>query len=268
MKRRLHLVRDGFDWENPRKGRRQAPLALHGTSSVLLESIRREGLKPYVPLFTDKEMERLGRITEGKIPQPAAVPAITTDPEIAISQAKQGPALLSLLRERVSILVDVLEDRRSEDARFMARIAGRIDAFYEQHRPVVLLIDLPDYKVPEESIERFFRLFNHTFSGPAEYMPEGGDMRMKQLQRNRKPVPGDESLFERYATLHRFYREFHIPSKKMVRRYSLSDICQHAHRSWEWDFGGAVELEHEYSKIPPKLIKTAVFLRDSGMRKD
>ncbi len=51
------LVKDGFDWVNPGKSGRERPILLYGTSTLLVEGIMREGLRPQIPVLTPNRIK-------------------------------------------------------------------------------------------------------------------------------------------------------------------------------------------------------------------
>ncbi len=227
------IIRDGFSWDRKRAGRRN-PLVLHGTSALFLEDISSNGLMNQVPVFREDELETIGNILGREVRKPAYCPALTTDPDVAISFAKQGPSVMASLKERITARLIQLGShpggirRPSTESRILNEFMERIDSFYARHKPLVLLIESASYSVPEGSIDRFYRIFDSDARSRSEE---------DAWVRDRFPV-------------------FSIKSLKPW------DICQMVHRDSAGEFGGQFELSHKTRVIPPEFIKAAIYLQE------
>ena len=224
----IYLVRDGFVWNKTLIERTvERPLALHGTSTVLLEDIMKKGLRTHLPFFSDVDISIYREFFGPQsIPVERAI-SLTTDPAVAIRFAKSGPAILLAMREKMQNYLMLNDEFPSTpEGKRIESLYNALTKFYKVHRPVVLLIAYDDYPNPDGNIgvlralEEFPRIF------------DGLDQR-------------DCSIWKNLRSLRR------MGLKKPDRfQYVIRDSWHHC--------GGTFDLECKMSLIHPHMIKDVV----------
>ena len=158
-------VKDGFDWKNPRGSKIKRPLALHGTSSLLVEQIMREGMSFKCPLLTREELETVGDFFISKTFDP-----FNSSHTHHIQARKKGELYERWERISLSASTHIAIDHATKGPEILTRILGaptgkellpevkriidKIKDFFAGHKPVVLLVDTPFFTVDLEIVER------------------------------------------------------------------------------------------------------------------
>ncbi len=164
------LVRDEFTWANPRKSRVQRPFLLHGTSSLLVNDIMKNGLLPKIPLLNDKEIRILREIAKevresssGTINIYPKVSAerlervhLTLDANHAGKHAIEGPQILEDVIKGLQTAAGLYIQMPAE----ASRIVEKIRDFLSRHKPAMLFIDLGSYVPNLEKIEKLVEIFH------------------------------------------------------------------------------------------------------------
>ncbi len=224
----VYLVKDRFVWSKiPKERNVERPLALHGTSSVLLEGIMKDGLKAHVPLLSEEDMEVYNGFFGPQGIHEERSLTLTTDPAAAVRFARTGSVILSHMREKLQNHVRINGELPSTpEGKRLKAIRGALERFRKAHRPVVLLIDYEGYPNPDQSIERLKVLegLEGTF--------EGMDRR-------------DCSAWGALRSL----KDRHVSQADRFQ-YLIRDSC--------YDCGGTLDLKVDANLIRPGKIKAAV----------
>lgn len=224
----VYLVKDRFVWSKiPKERTVERPLALHGTSSVLLEGIMKDGLKAHVPLLSEEDMNIYNGFFGPQGIHEKRSLTLTTDPAAAVRFARIGSVILSHMREKLQnhLRLNGEFPSTTEGERLKA-IRRALKRFHKVHHPVVLLIDYEDYPNPDQSIERLRMLDG------LQAAFEGLDQR-------------DCDTWEALRSL-----------KK--RNISQADRFQYMIRDSCYDCGGRLDLQVGKKLIRPEKIKAAV----------
>jgi len=224
----VYLVKDRFVWSKiPKERAVERPLALHGTSSVLLEGIRKDGLKAQLPLLSEEDMEAYNDFFGPQGIHEERRLTLTTDPAAAVRFARTGSVVLSHIKEKLQNHLRVNgEFPSTPEGKKLKTIRETLEKFYRAHRPVVLLIDYDGYPNPDQSIERL-RMLDGL---PAVF--DGLDQR-------------DCDTWEALRSL-----------KK--RNISQADRFQYLIRDSCYDCGGKLDLQVGKKLIRPERIKAVV----------
>jgi hypothetical protein len=226
--RGVYLVKDRFVWSKiPKERAVERPLALHGTSSVLLEGIMKDGLRAQLPLLSKEDTDIYNGFFGPQGIHEERSLTLTTDPAAAVRFARTGSATLSHMREKLQNHVRINGELPSTpEGKKLEAIRGALERFRKAHRPVVLLIDYEGYPNPDQSIERLRMLDGF----PAVF--EGLDQQ-------------DCSAWEVLRSL----RDRHVSQADRFQ-YLIRDSC--------YDCGGRLDLRVDENLIRPGKIKAVV----------
>lgn len=224
----VFLVKDRFVWSKiPKERRVERPLSLHGTSTVLLEGIMKDGLRAHTPLLSKEDIDAYNEFFGPQGVHEERRLTLTTDPAAAVRFARAGSSMLSHMREKLQNHVRVNgEFPSTPEGKRLKAIQGALERFHRAHRPIVLLIDYDGYPNPDQSIER---------------------LRM---------LEGLPSVFDGLGL--RDYSTWEVLRSLKDRRISQADRFQYLIRDSWHDCGGNIDLKIDTKSIRPEKIKAAV----------
>ena len=224
----VFLVKDRFVWSKiPTERRVERPLALHGTSAVLLEGIMKDGLKAHVPLLSEEDISVYNGFFGPQGIHEERGLTLTTDPAAAVRFARTGSVILSHMREKLQNHLRLNgEFPSTHEGKRLKAIRRALKRFQKAHRPVVLLIDYDSYPNPDQSIER---------------------LRM---------LEGLQGTFE--GLDHRDCSTWEVLRSLKNRHISQADRFQYLIRDSCYDCGGRLDLKVDMQVIRPEKIKAVV----------
>ncbi len=190
------IVHDGYDWTIPMDKNPKFPTTFHGTSSLLLKDILKNGLKSFDnPLSRDELNFIYGLEHQYKINlimERTEHLALTLDIKIAENHARGGPEFIQYFLNRVHTAP--LEKLEKWQRDHLLAIASKYEEFLKAHRPVVLVIqtnfDPKDVEGFSADIlrneEDFERVFSMAMGRPVSSREKYGGLRSNPFKLRRE----------------------------------------------------------------------------------